>query len=141
MNRCFALAVMLTALAAPVAAAQQPADTSASATAAEVAERSEPEVLGVPVGSAGSQDAGELEAALERLAGRLEVLTDRIANDPELRASAVRTAEGLLQVTELLVATQSELLLDVLRKASEEISATAGRSAPAAAVERDGPTG
>lgn len=132
------MAVLFTAVSATAATAQEPTDTVAGAAVdpPTVVER---EVLGVPVDSARAQATGDLEDALEQLAGRLGALADRVANDPELRSSALRTAEGLLDVTEILVARQSELLLDVLRKASEEISETARKSDSRPAGEGEAP--
>lgn len=135
-----ATAILLTLASATAVAAQEPVDTVPGAAADRTPQSAESAVLGVPVDSVDVGPAPDLEAALDRLAERLGALADRVANDPELRSSALRTAESLLDVTEVVVARQSELLIEVLRKASEEISETARRSGESRAEGGDATT-
>lgn len=69
----------------------------------------------------------ELERSLEQLARNLEVLRSRIVNDPELRASALRAAQGLTEVAEALVIQQSKTLQDALRVAAERLEELSAR--------------
>lgn len=124
MNRLLSLAVLAVILSASPAAAQEPVDTMADRTAEALEEIVRTSGLESAVDSIARRSGPELEDALEQLTGTLNVLAQRIARDPELRASALRTAEGLVKLTEIVVAEQSRVLLEALRSASEEISAT-----------------
>lgn len=122
MNRLLSLAVLAVILSATSAAAQEPVDTMADRTWEELQEIVRTSGLETALDSVAMTSRPELEDALEQLTGTLNVLAQRIASDPELRSSALRTAEGLVKLTEIVVAEQSRVLLDVLRAASEEIS-------------------
>lgn len=124
MNRLLSLAVLAVILSATSAAAQEPVDTMADRTWEELQEIVRTSGLETALDSVAMTSRPELEDALEQLTGTLNVLAQRIAGDPELRASALRTAEGLVKLTEIVVAEQSRVLLDALRAASGEISAT-----------------
>jgi hypothetical protein len=64
----------------------------------------------------------ELERTLDALAATLNVFASRIANDPDLRESAVRAAQGLVGVAEVVVVEQSNVLQEALRAAADRIS-------------------
>jgi hypothetical protein len=64
----------------------------------------------------------ELERTLEALTATLNIFASRIANDPELRESAVRAAQGLVGVAEVVVVEQSSVLQEALRAAAERIA-------------------
>lgn len=124
MKRLMMAAVVLTAFSATAtaAAAQEPADTVPGPVLSEAREIVRESGLETAVDSMAKASLPELENALERLTGTLDILARRIANDPELRASALRTAGGLIVLTERVVAEQSEVLLEVLRTAAKDIS-------------------
>lgn len=122
MRGSMTLAVMLTMFSATAVAAQEPVDTLPAPTWSEAKEVVEKSGLEAAVDSIAVTTVPELEEAIERLTGTLDLLVRRIANDPELRTSALRTAGGLIVLTERVIAEQSEVLLDVLRTAEEEIS-------------------
>jgi hypothetical protein len=63
----------------------------------------------------------ELERTLEALTATLNIFASRIANDPELRESAVRAAQGLVGVAEVVVVEQSGVLQEALRAAADRI--------------------
>ncbi|CAN5621690.1 hypothetical protein BH23GEM8_BH23GEM8_21680 [soil metagenome] len=65
----------------------------------------------------------ELERTLEALTATLNIFASRIANDPELRESAVRAAQGLVGVAEVVVVEQSNVLQEALRAAADRIGA------------------
>jgi hypothetical protein len=64
----------------------------------------------------------ELERTLEALTATLNVFASRIAADPELRESAVRAAQGLVGVAEVVVVEQSSVLQEALRAAADRIA-------------------
>lgn len=123
MKRSAKLAVLLTLLWAASAAAQEPVDTVPESTRERVQDIVDRSGIEAAVESIAVEAAPELEDALEKLTSTLNVLADRIANDPELRASALRTAEGMVGVAQVVVAEQSEVLLALLRAAAEGIAA------------------
>ena len=109
-------------LSAQAAAAQQP---SASAN-----DPARPAQAGAPA-TPQARTAGdslrieitpELQRTLDELAASLERVGRRIANDPELRASAVRAAQGFVGVAQLMVVQQAEMLQEVLRTMSERLA-------------------
>lgn len=118
------LAVLVGIFSAHSLSAQEPVDTASRTTVDEVQQILERSGIERAIDSIAAESAPELEEALEQLTTTLNDLAERVANDPELRASALRTAEGMLGLAQIVVAEQSEVLLDVLRTASERISAT-----------------
>ncbi len=64
----------------------------------------------------------ELQRTLDELASTFNVLAARIAGDPELRASALRAAQGLLGVAQVAVVQHADTLEEALRTASERIA-------------------
>jgi hypothetical protein len=69
----------------------------------------------------------ELERTLEQLTQSLNALVQRVADDPELRAAAVRAARGGVEVAEVVVTEQTSVLVEALRAAAERIEAAAER--------------
>jgi hypothetical protein len=76
--------------------------------------------------------APELERTAEQLTGTLAALAARIAQDPQLRASAVRAGQGMVEVAEAVVVERTGILQEALRAAAERLEAMA-----AAQRERD----
>lgn len=108
-------------LSAP-AAAQQPSasetDPSAptqSSTSAAAQARTSGDSLRVDI-------TPELQRTLDELAATLDRLGRRIANDPELRNSAVRAAQSFVGVAQLIVVQQADLLQEALRAASDRLA-------------------
>jgi hypothetical protein len=71
----------------------------------------------------------ELERTMEALTATLHIFASRIANDPALRESAARAAQGLVGVAEVVVVEQSEMLQEALRAAAERIATLPERDA------------
>jgi hypothetical protein len=67
--------------------------------------------------------APELQQALDQLTASLGVLAARIASDRELHASAVRAAEGMVGIAQIVVEEQGDLLQEALQKLAERIAA------------------
>lgn len=123
MKGMIVLAALLVLVAARPAEAQQPTATSADAVRVLEEEILGPKGLVTALDSIGTAAAPELERALGQLAAALSGIALKIASDPELRGSAVRAAQGLVGVAQVVVAEQSAVLQEVLRTAAEEISA------------------
>lgn len=122
---------LLVLLSAQALAAQQPTDTR---TAADV--RTDVEQIVQRSGMAEALDelataaAPELERTMGQLAETLSALTRRIADDPQLRSSALRVAQGMVDVAQLVLVEQTRVLDEALRVAAErlgEMSAPEGR--------------
>lgn len=116
------LAASLLLVSAHSAGAQQPAEQPAGGAMAEIEEVIARSGVRAAVDSLAIAAAPELERTMEQLAATVNALTTRIANDPELRGSAIRAAHGLVQVAELVVAEQSNTLQEALRAAAERIA-------------------
>ena len=115
-------ALLAILLSAPAAAAQQPSTTAndpsppaQSGARATGQARTAGDSLRIEI-------TPELQRTLDELAASLERVGRRIANDPELRASAVRAAQGFVGVAQLMVVQQTEMLQDVLRTMSERLA-------------------
>lgn len=107
-------------LAAPAAAAQQqPAPaadpTVTPSTSATVQARNSSDSVRIEI-------TPELQRTLDELAASLDRVGRRIANDPELRTSAVRAAQGFVGIAELVVVQQAAMLQEVLRTMSERLA-------------------
>lgn len=109
-------------LSAPAAAAQQPsaptadpAATTSSSPSTTVQARTTSDSLTIEI-------TPELQRTLDELAASLDRIGRRIANDPELRTSAVRAAQGFVGIAELVVVQQAAILQDVLRSVSERLA-------------------
>jgi hypothetical protein len=128
----YAVPSVLVALlfAAPAAVAQQPsapakdpAPTPAS-TPATVQTRTAGDSLTVEI-------TPELQRTLDELAASLERVGRRIANDPELRNSAVRAAQSFVGVAQLVVVQQADILQEALKAMSDRLATLpAPQSAP-----------
>jgi hypothetical protein len=112
------------------AAAQQPADPRAEGVRAEVEEIIERSGITESLDSLAVAAAPELERALGQLSETLNALTHRIANDPALRASALRVAQGMVGVAHVVLIEQTRVLEEVLGVAAdrlEEARSSGGR--------------
>jgi hypothetical protein len=69
----------------------------------------------------------ELERTLEQLTSSLSLLFNRIASDPELRASALRAATGMASVAEALVDEQAKVVQEALKSAADALEEAARR--------------
>jgi hypothetical protein len=69
----------------------------------------------------------ELERTLDQLTSSLNLLFNRIANDPELRASALRAATGMATVAEALVDEQAKIVQEALKSAADALEEAARR--------------
>jgi ABC-type transporter Mla subunit MlaD len=69
----------------------------------------------------------ELERTLEQLTSSLNQLFNRIATDPELRASALRAATGMATVAEALVDEQAKVVQEALKSAADALEEAARR--------------
>jgi hypothetical protein len=108
-------------LAAPAAAAQQPS-TPAAEPAATPSGNSTTVQARTPSDSLRIEITPELQRTLDELAASLDRVGRRIANDPELRTSAVRAAQGFVGIAELVVVQQAAMLQEVLRTMSERLA-------------------
>ena len=141
----------LTALATFVAAASataQVADTTSSARDLEAQVQVVVEESGVvpALESVVTEVGPELHQALARLAVTLAGVGERMANDPEVRASALRGAEGMVQLAQVVVEERSDMLIEVLRGAADQLETMSRRAVEAEAdseraVEPDTPAG
>lgn len=122
MKAFFGLAVLLAVFSPHSADAQVQGDTTRSDALQEVQEIIQRSGVVPALDSLALRSAPELEEALGSLATTLSALAERIANDRELRASALRAAEGVVTVAQHVVAEQSDVLLEALRTAAERIS-------------------
>jgi hypothetical protein len=64
----------------------------------------------------------ELQRTLDELAATLDRLGRRVANDPELRASAVRTAQTFVNVAQVMVVQQADVLAGMLKTIAERLA-------------------
>jgi hypothetical protein len=62
---------------------------------------------------------------LERIAASIEALVRRVAEDPALRRSALRAAQGTVEVAEIIVVDHIELVREALREAAERLERAA----------------
>jgi hypothetical protein len=123
MKHFLALLTLLLAVAfAQPAAAQQAPGGSVE----RIGEQMEKVVSGSGVVAAldslATASAPELQRTLDELTATLNVFATRIANDPELRTSALRAAQGLLGVAQVAIVEQSDLLQEALRSAADRLA-------------------
>jgi len=113
------LAVLLSASAAaaqqPSATANAPSSTAQSNASARAQARTAGDSLRIEI-------TPELQRTLDELAASLERVGRRIANDPELRNSAVRAAQGFVGIAEVVVVQQAAILQEMLRTVSERLA-------------------
>jgi hypothetical protein len=124
-----ALLVLFT-WAAPGAAQQQPEATRADSVRADVEQIVEQSGVVPALEQLATVAGPELERALDQLATTLGTLATRIAEDPELRTSAVRAARGMADVAAALVVEQADALQEALRTAADRLEAMAGAREP-----------
>lgn len=112
------LAVLLSASAAaaqqPSASANDPSSTTQS-NAARAQARTAGDSLRIEI-------TPELQRTLDELAASLERVGRRIANDPELRNSAVRAAQGFVGIAEVVVVQQTAILQEILKTVSDRLA-------------------
>jgi hypothetical protein len=104
----------------PVAAQQDPLGKPDSVSVA-IEEAIQRSGIVAALDSIAAATAPELERSLEQLAGTLESIGSRIASDPQLRMSAIRAAQGLTNVAQLVLVEQSRVLQEALRTAAERL--------------------
>jgi hypothetical protein len=114
-------ALLLVLAAAAPAAAQQPPATRAETVRVEIEEIVERSGVIAALEALAEAIAPELERTVEQLTGTLDALATRVANDPELRASAVRAARGGVEVAEAVVVEQTTVLQEALRALAERL--------------------
>jgi hypothetical protein len=126
-----ALASLLTA----VPAAAQVADSAAAARDLEAQVQVVVEQSGVvpALESVVTEVGPELHQALARLAVTFAGVGERMANDPEVRESALRGAEGMVQLAQVVVEERSDMLIEVLRGAADQLEKMSRRAAEAEA--------
>lgn len=106
----FACLIAGLAYALPTAAQQQAPPATSAGPAART-----PDTLTVDV-------PAELQRTLDELVATLDRLGRRVANDPELRASAVRTAQAFVNVAQVMVVQQADVLGEMLKTVSERLA-------------------
>jgi hypothetical protein len=122
MKLSIALAALF--LVVPAAAhAQESAEPATRDIEAEVRAVVEESGIVPALEAIATETAPELEAALGRLATTLGEVGMRLARDPEVRESTRRGAQGMVRIAEVVVTEQSDLLIDILRRASEQLEA------------------
>jgi hypothetical protein len=117
--------LIVSAFTAPPRAAQPPAAMPVDSTATQQLQTVARDSIRVHV-------SPELQRSLDELAATLDRLGRRIANDPELRASAVRTAQSLVSVAQVVVVQQADVLQEALKTAAERLADVAPPAAPPA---------
>jgi hypothetical protein len=126
MKNAAGVAVLLLALSAGHAAAQRaPADPRTGTVRTEVEEIVERSGVIPALEALAEAVAPELERTAEQLTVTLNALARRIADDPELRASALRAARGGVEVAETVVLEQTTTLQEALRALAERLEARA----------------
>jgi hypothetical protein len=136
MKGVLALAALISLLAAGSAAAQE-ADPTPAARGLEAQVQGVVEQSGVvpALESMVTDVAPELRQALARLAITLAGVGERMANDPEVRESALRGAEGMVQLAQVVVEERSDMLIEILRGAADQLETMSSGAAEAEAVE------
>jgi hypothetical protein len=107
----------------PRAETQLPVSQPAAAAARPAADQLSGDSLSIEI-------PADLQRSLDELAATLDRLGRRIANDPELRTSAVRTAQSFVGLAQLIVVQQADLIQDALRTAAERLADVAPPPAP-----------
>ena len=113
------VAVLLSASAAaaqqPAAGAKDPGPTAQTGASTTVQARTAGDSLRIEI-------TPELQRTLDELAASLERIGRRIANDPELRNSAVRAAQGFVGIAEVVVVQQTAILQEMLKTVSDRLA-------------------
>jgi hypothetical protein len=132
------LAIFLVAAAVP-AAAQQPLGTPVDVTTS-VEEAIEQSGIVAALDSVMAVSTPELERSLGELAETLETVGRRLADDPQLRLSALRAAQGLTSVAQVVLVEQSRALEEALRAAVERLDELSARQEAAIPPDEDSST-
>ncbi|MBR9991041.1 MAG: hypothetical protein KFH98_14860 [Gemmatimonadetes bacterium] len=130
------LAMFLVATAVP-AAAQQPLGTPVSVTTS-VEDVIEQSGIVAALDSVMAVSSPELERSLGELAETLETVGRRLASDPQLRLSALRAAQGLTSVAQVMLVEHSRALEEALRAAVERLGELSARQEAAIPPDDDG---
>ena len=69
-----------------------------------------------------SVTVADLQVAMEQLATTLQALVARVANDPQLRATSLRAAQGAIVLTQVMLEQQTDVLQEALRRAADRLS-------------------
>ncbi len=72
----------------------------------------------------------ELQKSLDELAKSVQALALRIANDPQIRADAMRVASGMVATTQRVVTEQSVVIQEALKTAADRLAASQSQHAP-----------
>jgi predicted transcriptional regulator len=64
----------------------------------------------------------ELQKSLDELAASIQAMALRLANDPELRAAAMKVASGFVASAQQVVDEQSDVLQEALKTAAQKIA-------------------
>ncbi|HUF64913.1 MAG TPA: hypothetical protein VMM17_02970 [Gemmatimonadaceae bacterium] len=121
MRYAISSALVALLISAPAVAAQQPTGSGAdpsvtpSSAPATAQARTAGDSLRIEI-------TPELQRTLDELAASLERVGRRIANDPELRTSAVRAAQGFVGIAEVVVVQQAAILQEMLRTVSDRLA-------------------
>ncbi len=124
-----AMTVLITLVFAGNVAAQEQKATGAEGIRAEVEAIVNRSGVVEALDSLATASRPELERTMEALTATLNIFASRIANDPALRESAARAAQGLVGVAEVVVVEQSEMLQEALRAAADRIATLPERDA------------
>jgi len=65
----------------------------------------------------------ELQKSLDQLAASIQALAQRIASDPEIKTAAMNVASGFVTTAQQVIAEQSGVLEEALKKAAQQINA------------------
>jgi uncharacterized protein (DUF1501 family) len=65
----------------------------------------------------------ELQKSLDQLAASIQALAQRIKSDPEIKTAAMNVASGFVTTAQQVIAEQSGVLEEALKKAAQQINA------------------
>lgn len=111
MRRIALLLVLVIGLAAASAARSQQPVTSGRAEPATAKD------------SVVFKPSPELQKSLDQLAASIQALAQRVASDPEIKTAAMNVASGFVMTAQKVIAEQSGVLEEALKKAAQQINA------------------
>lgn len=114
-------ALLLLIIASAPAAAQQRPQGATDTVMIEIEDAIARSGIVAALDSIAAASGPELEESLDQLAETLAIVGKRIAGDPQLRASAIRAAQGLTDVAQVVLVEQSRVLQEALRAAAERL--------------------
>ncbi|MEX2571605.1 MAG: hypothetical protein WD737_09865 [Gemmatimonadota bacterium] len=126
------LAAILVVFAAQPALAQEVAEPQTGREGQAEEDVLQPETPAPATEAVPADPADDLQETLDELAVTLDGLLTRVANDPELRRSALDAAEGMVNVAEVVLAEQAEMLQKVLRSVADGLEELPLAEEPAA---------